>query len=557
MKTRLFIVLLALVLLGGTAFAATAAAAEVPKYGGRITMLGHASAAAPDSPDLADGMYTHLYWLAAIQETPVVGDFEKFGPRGTNQYAFQSRGYIPAPYIRGNLVEKWEVTTEKITWHVRKGIMWAGRNVFKDRELTADDIRADLQYFYDSPASSRWKPFIKRIYTTDRYTVVMDYSQFSPFVMYFVGTEDRALISPPETKGSKKYEDQVGTGPFMFNEYAPGSYMSYTKNPNYWKTTTIGGKVYKLPFVDELRCMFIADASTALAAVRTGKIDFWQTAPANEIKSLKETSPDLKTIAWTAGGVVDCFKTTEPPFDNLAVRRAMFVATDFKALQATQNLPVEMPIHWYPYYIYDTTLYVPLEKLPANSQLLFKNDPALAKKMLADAGYPNGFKTEVTVPIGAEPIHEALKAQWAKVGVDLTIKAVDSTAHTAAIRGRTYTGLAYAGYDVVSAWNTVIDYGMKGKLNNYADWSDPKYEELANKVATVTSETERLALMKQALTMLFEGSSVLPLSMSLSGIFYWPWMKNYYGELTITDGAAEPLMAYVWIDEALKKKLGY
>ncbi|MBN1685123.1 MAG: ABC transporter substrate-binding protein [Spirochaetales bacterium] len=562
MKKRILFVLL-FALTAGLIFAAggtekeAVAAAEGPTYGGRLTILNHVYNAEPTSPDLADGMYDHLYWLTPILEAPVVGDLEKYGPRGNGEYKFQSRGYIPWKYLKGHLVESWEVTEKKITWNVRPGVYWAGRGIMPDREMTADDVAKDLIYFWKAVGATRWRDMISNIYTTDKYTVVMDFAMFSPFIMYYVGYEDRALVSPPETEGVKTYEGQVGTGPFMFKEYAPGSYLSFERNPNYWKTTMIDGKEYKLPFADELRSMIIPDQATATAALRTAKVDFFQLTPYDQMESLRKTNPELLSAEYTFGGPVASMNCSEPPFDDLDVRRAMFVGTDFRAFHDLVGLPKDSKLHWYPYYILNPESYVPLEKLPAEDQLLYKYDPALAKKMLADAGYPNGFDTNFVAPAGKEDIADLLKFQWEKIGVDVKIDMVDNATHVNAIRSKTYKGTAYSSLDVVSPSNTIIDYGMKDKLNNYSVWWDPKFEGLATQVMSVASEDVRNGLMKEALFMLFEAATCIPLYPEPLGHFWWPWMQNYYGELTITDGAVEPVMAYVWIDQALKKKLGY
>ena len=562
MKKRMFLVL-SLLLSASFAFAAGGDEAEPamamdgePVYGGTITYLGHVYSAEPTSPDLQDGMYDHLYWLTPIQEAPVVGDLEKYGPRGNGEYKFQSRGYIPWKYLKGHLIESWEVTQSTLTWHVRPGIYWAGRDIMESRELTADDVAADLIYFWNAVGATRWKDMISKIYTTDKYTVVLDFAMFSPFIMYYIGYEDRAIVSPPETEGAKTYEEQVGTGPFMFKEYADGSYMSYERNPNYWKTTMIDGKEYQLPFADELRSLIIPDQTTATAALRTAKIDLFQLTPFDQWESLRKTAPDLLSAEYTFGGPVVSLNCSEPPFDNLAVRKAMFKGTDFRAFHDLRGLPKDSLIHWYPYYILNPESYVPMDKLPAADQALYEYDPAEAKKMLAAAGYPNGIKTTFTAA-GNQDIADLLKFQWAKFGVDIDINIVDSATHVNAIRSKTYKGTAISSLDVVSPSNTIIDYGMKDKLNNYSVWYDPEFEELATQVMTAVDEDVRSGLMKDALFMLYESFSSVPLYPEPLGHFWWPWLQNYYGELTITDGALDPVLSYVWVDSAMKKKLGH
>jgi len=110
-----------------------AAASGEPQYGGRITAWWHGNAFRADapSPDIMDGYNSQLWWLQPIQEMPVMGDMEKYGPNGTGAYDFTMRNYTPRQFLRGCLLEDWETTPEKLIWYVRPGIYWQGRNVME------------------------------------------------------------------------------------------------------------------------------------------------------------------------------------------------------------------------------------------------------------------------------------------------------------------------------------------------------------------------------------------------------------------------------------------
>ena len=145
--------------------------AEKPQYGGEITVLHRfISSADPASADVADGFWTSTVWLAAIADRPFLGDFEKYGPRGTNEYSFEALAYLPEQYVRGNLIESWEVTSEKITWNIRKGVMFTGnKNIgMKPREYTADDCVFSLNYYLNSPPGKLARGYIAcLLYTSD------------------------------------------------------------------------------------------------------------------------------------------------------------------------------------------------------------------------------------------------------------------------------------------------------------------------------------------------------------------------------------------------------
>jgi len=101
--------------------AAAAVGTTKPQYGGTFTMMG--AAQEPASPDIKDANQPALDWLEPIQERPIHGDAEKYGPRGNSEYAFQLVAYIPAKYQKGHLISKWEITREKMVWEVRPGVI--------------------------------------------------------------------------------------------------------------------------------------------------------------------------------------------------------------------------------------------------------------------------------------------------------------------------------------------------------------------------------------------------------------------------------------------------
>ncbi|MEK0326928.1 MAG: ABC transporter substrate-binding protein, partial [Nitrosopumilus sp.] len=155
---------------------------------------------------------------------------------------------------------------------------------------------ADLLYFRDAPGGKAVREATTgEIYATDRYTLEMEFSSGYNFqLMYLVGYEDRSPISPPETEESRRWEDQVGTGPFMFEEYVVGSHMTYLRNPIWWQTATIDGVEYKLPFVDKVIIPIMPDIATQIAAIRTAKLDWIEYVAAPYWESLISTAPSLK-----------------------------------------------------------------------------------------------------------------------------------------------------------------------------------------------------------------------------------------------------------------------
>ena len=270
-----------------------------PTYGGTLTAFpeNNVTDVEPGNPAAASANWQALRYLDPVYEMPFMGIWD-YGPLGTKkEYDFKLAGDIPGKYLGGNLVEKWEITPTATTWHVRPGIMWQSRSgVMEARELVADDLKQDIERFMSGPWGARFKGVLDKVTAPDKYTLVLHTPRYNMNLMYMIGYEDRAIVSPPEVEkaGPSKYENQTGTGAFMFEEYAVGSYMKFKRNPNYWKRWTYQGKEYKLPFLDQIILPIIPDESTAISALRTGKLDIHHSLKPEYWANLRDTAKGIK-----------------------------------------------------------------------------------------------------------------------------------------------------------------------------------------------------------------------------------------------------------------------
>ncbi|MBA7644282.1 Heme-binding protein A [subsurface metagenome] len=401
------------------------------------------------------------------------------------------------------------------------------------------------------------------IYATDRYTVVIEYTKFDLTMLPIIGLTSWARIGPPEMRevGAHLWENQVGTGPFIFKEYIVGSYMSFDRNPNYHRTTTINGVEYQMPFIDELVVPIIPDEASMISALRTGAGDICQSVFAIHWESLDQTTPELKSVRYPITfGSTAYLKVTEPPFDNRDVRRAMMVGTDIADFQLLRQAgALQLPLHWFPL-AGELPSYTPLEELPAETRLLYDYDTVKAKKMLADAGYPDGFKTEYYTMNWPEFLADAalLKDHWSKIGVELKIKAYEGAIWSAHASQGTYTGSIRQGY---GGGNPLVDMPNKFKTEgsgNFSGWSDPHFDELMDRMAVELDDVKRDLIIKEAAVYLINEAIAIPQAVKVQGTFFWPWVHNHYGEYRLINDDTWILpMAYAWLDQELKAEMGY
>ena len=542
------------------------AAVVGPQYGGALTVYtgGHQHTDAP-ALGIMDANYFSLLWLDWIQEVPVAGDTEKYGPRGSGESKFHTYGHISNDYLSGLLLESWELSLDKAVFHVRPGIHWAADHVdfMENRELTAEDMVADMRLFaFESPWKGRFDGMISDIYATDKYTVVIEFETYAHTFLYFIGYEDRAKISPPETEeaGASEFKNQVGTGPFMFEEYVIGSHGSFIRNPNYWDTTTIDGVTYNLPFADRVVVPIIPDESTRIAALTTGKLDLYKGVPVTHWDALDTTVPELEQETFSYGAVGRVILRVDiPPFDNIAVRRAMMIGLDLRKFQELVRAPSE-PLHVWPVHP-DHSTYIPLEELPEDIKMLYDYNPTLAKQMIIDAGYPDGFDTAYLHSPGPEAENQAalLKDQWEQIGVRTELNVVDEVTYADMVYpfpAPKWEGMRPDGTMTSDPAVILAAVMREGDAWNYSMYSSPVMEELNRKASQELDIEKRNDLFSEGLLLTMRELASIPLASGPGKVYWWPWVKNYYGEVTVgDDGMFSGLAQFMWIDQPLKKKM--
>jgi peptide/nickel transport system substrate-binding protein len=575
MKSKILILTLALLLpavfcfaAGDTEKPATAMATTGPQYGGTLTMLHQRSMGDPPSPAQKDSQVQAIEgYLSAIQEHGILGDYRKFGGMGTGEFMFEFSDYIPWKYTKGHLFESWELTPKKATIHIRKGIYWAPNEAQKAwmpvRELTAEDIAFDINTFWHASWGTRFNGTLaKDTYAIDKYTVVAEFENYNSQFMYYIGDEDRAVYSPPELEKNnpEQWKNQVGTGAFMFESYTIGSSMKYTKNPNYWDKVVIDGKEYQMPFIEKLVFPIIPDFATQMSAVRTGKVDIVFQPPVGQWDNYDSIGPGLNRYIFAPGnGQSIGFNTKKAPFDNAKVRQAVSIGTD-RMVVAKLLRSDSKPIRFHPQPPTNPDFFVKDSELPAEVAALYKYDVAKAKQMLADAGFPNGFKTELLVRNIAtdQDVAAIVKEQWAKIGVDAEIVTMEPSAHAQKMYAVEYNGaIVPSGLDAANPVIVLSSEGKTGAYYNFSGYSNPEFDALVTKIEQEMDENKQMPLIKQASIVMMKDAPYLPLAQSVSRIYWWDYVKNYYGEYSLDDGTPQSMIPYWWIDQNQKKSLGF
>ena len=538
-------------------------AVGVPQYGGRLTWFGAQNNVSPASWDQCDLQWQGHLVVPPCKESLLHADIDKYGPRGTNESAFVS-DLVPDAYLTGHIAESWEVSPDRIVFHIRPGIMWADSPTMGSRELTADDVVHSLSRLV---AARRIKhpaavAFIDDIIAEDKYTVVVETNVFNAGWSVPLAVGRFTHIQPPELveAGAADWRNHisVGTGPFLLADYVKDTLVTYVKNPNYWGTTTIDGVEYKIPFVDTLRLPLIKDDSTRIAALRTGKLDWSYLVPLRYEDTLRQTSPDLILVKRPASNTTRVhIRHDRGPCQDINVRRALSIAIDQEAI--LEAMFTEGILHAFPLNPGAGPAFTPFDELPAEAQMLYDYNPELASKMLREAGVPEGF--EMSLMFNPKHIQEAdacamIAAMWGEIGIDVELRGVEAATM--------YSLTTYPGDygDAVMGSNPSTDpLWMLPNLimhGNTLRWTDEwAREELAVASAEVDSGKRNATLKKLAVYVL-EQAAVIPIGLQVEITAYWPWLKNYYGEVMCAYRYnASSAQARLWIDQDMKAEMGY
>ena len=197
----------------------------------------------------------------------------------------------------------------------------------------------------------------------------------------------------------------VGTGPFIFVSYERDAKLTYKKNPNYWEK----GK----PYLDGLEFIVIADATVRKLAFQKGEIHRIAVAGLDAVE-LQKAGYEMITEGGGTFALVPDSKTISSPWANINVRLAASYALDRESLNSALGYGFARPAY---------QLYPGFEQTAIPKLDIHKYDPARAKALLKDAGYPNGFKTVMHVFTRVIPpnFSTAVAAQLRAVGINIEV----------------------------------------------------------------------------------------------------------------------------------------
>ncbi len=541
-----------------------------PKYGGSLEIATVYYTISALSWDNYDFNWKHNHDTGAVYEQLFSTDLSQAQHNG-GKFAFVADAWIPTEAMRGELAEKWEWKQNplQLVVDLRKGIMFPDKpGVMHAREFVADDVVYTFNRLNSSPKKiPGYFDFVSSVEAKDKYTVVFNMKEYNAEWAYRFGYGYYSAIIPhevveaaPNNAGAKDWKNVNGTGPFMLTDYVSGNSNTYTKNPDYWDREKIGGVDYKLPFVDKIVYRIIKDEATVNTAFRTGKLDILEGVRWQNVESLKKSNPQIQWHRYLAmGGQYLAMRVDTKPFDDIRVRRALNMAVNKQEIvDSYYNGNAE--IFAYPQHPEYVGYFEPLESMPDSVKELFTYNPEKAKKLLAEAGYPDGFTFKVQVNANS-PEHADLLPLIAgyleQVGVKMEIQPMEYAAFLSAMTTQTNAPGYFMGNGHTNPTTTLRKNFVPGQVWNPSQWNDPAFSKKMDDVYREPDEDKRKAMIREMTREILDKAPYLWLPTPYSYTAWWPWVKNYGGELRAGSVRPGPIYARIWVDQEMKKQMGY
>ena len=548
----------AAMLLGGQA------QAQKPQYGGNLeigTVSVTLSALSWDPADYAwKTNHDNLHY-----ETLFAGDLNKSVRRG-GKYNFKPDAWLSDDALRGELAESWEWKQNplRVEIKLRRGIMWPAKaGVMESREFTADDVIFTFKRQLASPKAFKdYYYYVEKAEATDRHTVTFFMKEYHADWDYRFGWGYYSAIYPEEVvkAGIGNWKNASGTGPFQLVDYVQGNSQVYAKNPVYWDKDRIDGTDYKLPFVDRVTYRVMRDEATQHSALRTGKLDILETIRWQAVDSLKKSAPQLQWAKWlNYSGVFLSMRTDTKPFDDIRVRRALNLAVNKQEI-VKEYYGGNAELFAYPQHPDYIGYFEPLEKMPDSVKELYTYNPTKAKQLLREAGYPNGFtfKTQVC---SCSPDNMDLLPLVAgyleQIGVKIEIQPMEYGAYLSAMTTAKHSAGYFMTNGHTNPTRTLHKSFTPGQLWGPSMLFSEEYTAKMDKAYATQDESQRQAIIREMTREIVDKAPYIWLPIPYLYSAWWPWVKNYDGELRVGAVKPGPVYARIWIDQELKKKMEY
>ena len=304
----------------------------------------------------------------------------------------------------------WAADYTYVTFHLHKGVKFHDGTDFNAQAVAWNWQK---RWDYNGPtlaaasSTKSWK-------VIDDLTIQFNLRYFTTIYLDGFYGASPSYISPTafDKNGGENYSNThpVGTGPFIFKDFARGQYLKFSRNPNYWKNDGT-------PYLDEVDILVIKDTMVAQASLLKGDIDVWREADIVAASEIKDKYSDKFNVeSLSAGNFMLTFNSSDKnsPWSNVKMRQALEYAVDKDLLCSTIGKGL-----WNSNFEEINGISV----IGQGTQTPRKYDTAKAKQLMTEAGYPNGVSCKLIYNSGFGGPHViALQNMLSKAGIKITLE---------------------------------------------------------------------------------------------------------------------------------------
>jgi len=392
--------------------------------------------------------------------------------------------------VKPLLAERWEVLNpQTYRFYIRKGVK------FHDgTPLNAEAVKYSLDRVLDPKTAAPRRFYIDmidNIKVLDEYTVeIHTKTPLGPFLQH-LAYQTNIIISPTAAKkyGLEGYSTHpAGTGPYKFKSWKKGQELVLERNEDYWR-----GR----PKLKGIIIKKILETSTRMVALETGEIDVAVDVPAHEVKRLSAVPGVVITPIETPRNIYIALNNDYKPFDDVRIRRAINYAYDRKTLIKTLfegKFASESTGYMAPFIF-------------GYKEIPYEYNVQKAKKLMAEAGYPNGFTCELYTPVGRYPMDKQAATMFAfqmkkNLNIQVNVKVMEWGGMNKALKTRKFP-LALMGWgnvtgDADSGLTPLFDSRERKATKNLANYVNPELDKILEKARQITDQDERLRLYAKA-----------------------------------------------------------
>jgi peptide/nickel transport system substrate-binding protein len=424
------------------------------------------------------------------------------------------------------LAERWEQPSPTVwRFHLRRGVRFSDGTPFTadDVIFSAERVRAPGSNLSSVLAS------VKEIRRIDDYTVELETTVPDPIlpeeifnwtIMSKAWSERNNATTPTDLTSRQENfatRNAMGTGPFRLVSREPDRRTVLEPNPGWWDTPQHN--------ITRAELNIIANDATRVAALLSGEVDFVYTVPPQDVDRIGRSpgvrvvqGPELRTIYLgfdqSRPELLKSDVRGRNPFQDLRVRRAFYQAIDVNAIQRTvmRGQARATGMMWGP----------GVNGFAEAEDRRLPYEPETARRLLAEAGFPNGFGVTMDCPndryVNDEAICTAIVSMLARVGVRITLNAQTRARYFAEINAPRYnTSFYLLGWSPATgdAHNALFNLlgtrnGTRGIFNN-GGYSNPQMDGLIDRIAVETDPAKRQQLINDAAAIIRDDIPNIPL----------------------------------------------